>query len=316
MKAVRVHQFGGPEVLRYEDLPTPVPAADEVLVRVEAAGVGPWDAWIRSGHSALPQPLPLTLGSDLAGVVESVGSSIVELRAGDDVYGVTNPQFTGAYAQWAVAAASMLARKPKRLSFIEAASVPVVAVTAWQMLFEHAKMQPGQRILVLGASGNVGSMAVQLAHQHGAHTIAAITSDDAARMRQLGADEVLDFRNVAQVQGLGLVDSVIDAAGGESQRLAITKLKRRGIIISAVSAPDAALLDAQGAVGSFFLVRTTTKCLQQLTQLIDTGKLSTRVGEVLPLHQARTAHEMLDGLRTYARGKIVLTTRADPRTGG
>jgi NADPH:quinone reductase-like Zn-dependent oxidoreductase len=315
MKAVRVHQFGGPEVLRYEDLPTPVPAADEVLVRIEAAGVGPWDAWIRSGHSALPQPLPLTLGSDLAGVVESVGASVVGLQAGDEVYGVTNPQFTGAYAQWAVASAQMLARKPRTLSFIEAASVPVIAVTAWQMLFEHAKIQPGQRILILGAAGNVGSMAVQLAHQHGADTIAAITSDEAARMRQLGADEVLDLADAAQVQALGLVDSVIDAAGGESQRMAITKLKRGGIIISAVSAPDAALLQAQGAVGSFFLVKATTECLQQVATLIDAGKLSTRVGEVMPLDQAKTAHEMLDGLRTYARGKIVLTLRGNVRAG-
>jgi NADPH:quinone reductase-like Zn-dependent oxidoreductase len=311
MKAVRVHQFGGPEVLRYEDLPTPVPGSDEVLVRIAAAGVGPWDAWIRSGHSDLPQPLPLTLGSDLAGVVESVGGSVVDWRAGDKIYGVTNPRFTGAYAQWAVASAAMIARKPRRLTFIEAASVPVVAVTAWQMLFEHAKMHSGQRILVLGASGNVGSMAVQLAHQHGAHTIAAIASDDAARMRQLGADEVLDLRNAGQVQGLGLVDAVIDAAGGESQRMAITKLRRQGLLISAVSAPDAALLAAQGAAGSFILVRTTTECLQQLATLIDAGKLAIRVGEVLPLDQAKTAHEMLDGLRTYARGKIVLTMRAD-----
>src|SRR5580698_7642798 len=185
MKAVRVHRFGSPEVMVYEDVDRPGLAPDELLVRIEAAGVGPWDAWIRSGHSALPQPLPLTLGSDLAGVVEFVGSSVVGLQAGDEVYGVTNPQFTGAYAQWAVASASMITRKPKTLSFIEAASVPVIGVTAWQMLFDHARIAPGQRILVLGASGNVGSMAVQLAHQHGAYTISAITSDEAARTRQL-----------------------------------------------------------------------------------------------------------------------------------
>jgi len=180
-------------------------------------------------------------------------------------------------------------------------------------LFEHAKMLSGQRILVLGASGNVGSMAVQLAYQHGAYTIAAIASDDTVRMRQLGANEVLDLRNGAQVQGLGLVDAVIDAAGGESQRMAITKLKPGGVIISAVSAPDAMQLEAQGAMGSFILVRTSTECLQQLAELIDTGKLLTRVGQVLPLHQARMAHEMLDGLRAYARGKIVLTTHPDAR---
>jgi NADPH:quinone reductase-like Zn-dependent oxidoreductase len=281
-----------------------------VLVRIKAAGVGPWDAWIRSGRSALPQPLPLTLGSDFAGVVVELGSATVGLHVGDEVYGVTNTQFTGAYAQWAAASAGMVARKPNSLSFTEAAAVPVVAATAWQMLFEHAQVRPGQRVLILGASGSVGSMAVQLARGHQAHVTAAVTFDDGERLRSLGTDEVLDLRNDQQVRDFAAVDAVIDAAGGDSQRLGITKLNRGGVLISSVSNPDSARLKEQGATGRFFLVNTSTAGLQEIARLIDAGALTVRVGTVLPLQRARDAHEMLDGLRPYPRGKIVLTTGA------
>jgi NADPH:quinone reductase-like Zn-dependent oxidoreductase len=308
MKAIRVHRFGGPEVLVYENLARPLPASDEVVVRIKAAGVGPWDAWIRGGRSALPQPLPLTLGSDLAGIVEEVGESVRSVHVGEEVYGVTNPQFTGAYAQWAVASAAMVASKPKSLDFIGAASVPVVAVTAWQMLFDHAKIQPGQRVLILGSSGSVGSIAVQLARRHRAQVIAAISFDDAERLRRLGADEIADLRIAEQRQALAPVDAVIDTAGGESQRFAIGKLKRGGVIISSVSAPDDLMMREHGVEGKFFLVKTTADYLQTIGSLIDGGELSIRVGVVLPLSQAREAHEMLDGLRSYPRGKIVLRT--------
>jgi NADPH:quinone reductase-like Zn-dependent oxidoreductase len=312
MKAVRVHRYGGPEVMLFEDVARPIPASHEVLVRIEAIGVGPWDAWIRAGRSALPQPLPLTLGSDLAGIVEEVGSGVSEFRSGDEVYGVTNPRFTGAYAEYAVAMAAMLAKKPLTLNFVETASLPVIAMTAWQMLFDYAKILPGQRVLILGASGSVGSIAVQLAHRHKAYTIAIISSDDAERLKRLGADQVVDLRH-SQMTDLMPVDAVIDAAGGDKQRQAITRLKRGGYIVSSVSAPDPQLLKHQDAQGRFFLVNTTTRGLQQIADLIDGGLLSTRVGSVLPLDQAQIAHQMLDGNKPYARGKIVLTvTRNHP----
>jgi NADPH:quinone reductase-like Zn-dependent oxidoreductase len=140
MRAVRIHRFGGVEVIVHEVLPRPLPAQDQVLVRVKAVGVGPWDVWIRNGKSVLPQPLPLTLGSDLSGVVESVGPGVCGVQRGDEVYGVTNARFTGAWADYAVAEAGMIAPKPERLTPIEAASVPVVASTAWQMVFDHGQV--------------------------------------------------------------------------------------------------------------------------------------------------------------------------------
>jgi NADPH:quinone reductase-like Zn-dependent oxidoreductase len=161
MKAVRIHRFGGPAALVIDELPIPAPGPGELLVRVAAAGVGPWDALIREGKSKVSPPPPLTLGSDLSGEVEAVGPGVAEFKVGDQVYGVTNPQFCGANAEYAVASAAMIARKPERLSHIEAASAPVVAVTAWQMLFDYAKVTTGQRILILGAAGNVGAYVVQ-----------------------------------------------------------------------------------------------------------------------------------------------------------
>src|SRR5436190_13115308 len=194
MKAARIHRFGGPAVIEVEDIPRPSPAPGEVLVRVAAAGVAPWDALIREGKSKVSPPPPLTLGSDLSGVVEAVGTGFSQFKSGDEVYGVTNPQFVGANAEFAVASASMIAPKPPRLTSLEAASIPVVAVTAWQMLFEHARPEAGQRVMVLGAAGNVGAYAVQFAADAGLHVIGVVGSRDVEFVRTLGATDVIDYR--------------------------------------------------------------------------------------------------------------------------
>src|SRR5438874_143780 len=143
MKAVRVHSFGPPEVMSLEDVSKPEPAGGEVVVQVKAAGVGPWDALIRSGKSVLPQPLPLTLGSDLSGVVHAIGPGVEQFKIGDEVFGVTNERFTGAYAEYALAKAAMIAPKPKSLNHTHAASVTVVAVTAWQLVFDFDRLSSG-----------------------------------------------------------------------------------------------------------------------------------------------------------------------------
>jgi len=176
-----------------EEVACPLPAAGEVLVRVHAAGVGPWDAWIRAGRSAVAQPLPLTLGSDIAGIVETTGAEVTSFKPGDEVYGVTNARFVGGYAEFAIAQAAMIASKPRRLNFSDAASVPVIAVTAWQMLFDHARIVRASRVLILGAAGNLGATAVQFAHRHRAYVIAVISSDDRERMRALGAMKSLIY---------------------------------------------------------------------------------------------------------------------------
>lgn len=163
MKAVRVHGFGGVDTMSYEDVERPSAGDGQVVARVKAAGVGPWDALIRSGGSGIPQPLPLTLGSDLAGIVADVGPGVSAFREGDEVFGVTNSRFTGAYAEYAVAEAGMIARKPPELTFAEAASVLVVAVTAWTMVFDYGHLDRTKRALIQGAAGNVGACGLRSA---------------------------------------------------------------------------------------------------------------------------------------------------------
>jgi NADPH:quinone reductase-like Zn-dependent oxidoreductase len=307
MMAWRVHAFGPPEAMAFERVPRPVPGPGEVLVRVRAAGVGPWDGWIRAGRSALPQPLPLTLGSDLCGDIESVGMDVADLRIGDAVYGVTNARFVGAYAEYAVASAAMIARKPTTLTYIEAASVPVIAVTAWQGLFDQARVEAGQTVVIHGAAGNVGAYAVQLAHRAGIRTIATAATDDIAFVRDLGADTVVDFRTQRFEDVARNVDAVLDLVGGETQKRSFEVLRRGAKLISAVSQPDPDLAKRHGVDASFFLVDVTRESLTEIGALIDNGKLRTRVGAVLPLTDAREAHFMLEGRRPASKGKIVLS---------
>src|SRR5262245_14700101 len=190
MKAARVIRFCPPNVITNEDVRKPEPGAVQLRVLVRAAWVGHWDALIREGKLQL-QPLPLTLGSELSGIIEGIGADVSGFELGDEVYGATNEQFGGAYAEYAVPSAGRMAPKPKTLSFIEAASVPIVTVTAWQMLFEYAHVTAGQTVLVHGAACNVGAYAVQLAKQAGLHVVATAGSADLAYVRRLGAETVV-----------------------------------------------------------------------------------------------------------------------------
>jgi NADPH:quinone reductase-like Zn-dependent oxidoreductase len=307
MKANRVHEFGGIDAIIFEEIPQPAPGPGEVLVRVRAAGVGPWDALVRTGDSGLPQPLPLTLGSDLSGVVVSTGPEVADFAPGDEVFGLTNERFTGAYAEYALATARMIAPKPRQLTHVEAASVPVVAVTAWRMVFDHARVAPGQTVLVHGGAGAVGAYAVQLAHRAQARVIATAAADDLSYVRALGADQVIDFNagRFEEATG-GPVDAVIDTVGGETQRRSLAIVSPGGIVVSSVSLPDAAEATRHQIRTAFFIIEVTTPDLARLTAMLDAGDLSTSIGTILALPEARLAHELLDNRWPRPRGKIVL----------
>ena len=305
MKAVRVHTLGSLDVISIDDVPKPEPSKGEVLVRVKAAGVGLWDAWIRNGKSVIPQPLPLTLGSDLSGEVESVGPGVENLEIGEEIFGVTNERFTGAYAEYALAKASMIARKPKSLNYTHAASVPVVAVTAWQMVFEFAKLASGQTVLIHGGAGNVGGYAVQLAKQAGAMVIVTASAKDINYVRSLGADGVINYQTSRFEEQVKNIDAVLDTVGGETLDRSYGVLKREGILVSSAVQPSKEKAQECGVRALFFLVEVTTERLTKLAELIDAGKLKTEVGEVLWLDEARKAHEMLEGA-PHRRGKIVI----------
>jgi NADPH:quinone reductase-like Zn-dependent oxidoreductase len=310
MLAWRVHKFGPPETMILERIPRPDPGAGEVLVDVHAAGVGPWDGWIRAGKSALPQPLPLTLGSDLSGIVAAVGSGVSKLAVGDQVFGVTNTQFLGAYAEYAVASAGMIAKKPSALSYTEAASVPVIAVTAWQGLFDHARLEAGQTVVIHGAAGNVGAYAVQLARRARLRSIATAGTKDIEYVRALGADKVMDYHTQRFEDEVKDVDAVFDLVGGEVQMRSFGVLRPGGKLISAVSKPDQDRAKQHGITAAFFLVDVTTERLRTIAELIDGGELKTCVGAVLPLADARDAHMMLERQLASPRGKIVLDVEA------
>ncbi|MEE8093155.1 MAG: NADP-dependent oxidoreductase [Gammaproteobacteria bacterium] len=305
MRAARIAEFGLPDVISIVDIARPQPGENEILVRVNAAGVGPWDALVRQGFSALPQPLPLTLGSDLSGVVDAVGPGVSAYAPGDEVYGVTNAQFTGAYAEYAVASTGMVAKKPSSLTFTEAASVPVVAATASEMLFDHAHLEKGQSVLIHGAAGNVGAFAVQLAKNAGLRVIATASAKDGAHVRDLGADEMIDYRAAKFEEVVAPVDAVIDTVGGDTRQRSYVVLKPGGILVTAAAPiPDDEVIPDE-VTAMFFMVEVSRERLEDIAGMFDRGILRTRVGTVLSLDDARTAHELLAGA-PHDRGKIVL----------
>lgn len=305
--AARVHQFGGPESIVIEEIPTPSPGTGEVLVQVDAAGVGPWDGWIRSGNSAVPQPLPLTLGSDLSGVVAAVGPEVSNFKIGDVIFGVTNKRFTDAHAQYAIAQAGMIALKPDALSALEAASIPVIAVTAWQALFDHGHLKSGQTVLIHGGAGGVGAYAIQFAKNAGVRVIATTSAKDAAYVRKLGADVVVDYNNERFEDIAKDVDVVLDLVGGDTQTRSFSTLKKGGILVSAVSPPDQKVAGENNITALFFLVDVSTSALSTIAKLMDGGGITTHVGPVFPLSEIKDIHEILDGKSPRPGGKIVIT---------
>jgi NADPH:quinone reductase-like Zn-dependent oxidoreductase len=308
MKAARILRFGPPSVIINDDLPQPEPSAGQLLVRVKAAGVGNWDALIREGKVEL-QPLPIILGSELSGTVVAIGADVSGFKPGDDVYGATNEQFSGAYAEYALPSARMMAQKPKTLNFIEAASAPIVTVTAWQMLFEYAHVTAGQTVLIHGAAGNVGAYAVQLAKHASFHVVATAASADLDYVRSLGAETVVDYKKVRFEESVTGVDVVLDTVGGDTQQRSLRVLKPGGILVSIVSPVPKTTQKRYGVQAAYFYVAVTTERLNKITELFDRGKLVTNIGTVLGLEEARVAHEMLAGA-PHKRGKIVLSTAA------
>ncbi len=304
VKAARIHRFGPPEVVVVEDVPVPLPGPHEVLVRVVAAGVAPWDAIIREGKSKVSPRPPLTVGSDLSGVIEKVGPGVTDFAPGDEVYGVTNPQFCGADAEFAVADAGMMAPKPHRLTHLEAASAPVIAVTAWQMLFQYAQATRGQTVMIVGAAGNVGAYAVQMAQDAGIRVIAVARSGSEDLLRSFGVASILivDSSQTAFEQRLEQVDAILDTVGGPTLQRCLAALKPGGKLVTVVAAPPPPV----GAI--FFYAEVTTERLQTLTKLFEDRGITARVGSVLPLSEARHAHDMLAGA-THLPGKIVLQVK-------
>lgn len=306
MKAIRIHQFGGTEVLRYEDSPQPIPGADEVLIRVHAVGVNPVDAKIRAGklQGRVDHKLPLILGWDVAGSIEQTGADVTQFKSGDAVYARPDIARDGAYAEYIVVRASEVALKPESLDFIHAAAVPLSALTAWQSLFIAGDLQPGQTILIHAGAGGVGHYALQLAHWKGAHVITTASARNTDFVRALGADDVIDYTRARFEDVARDVDMVFDTVGGDVQQRSWQVLKRGGILVSilALTVPDEA--EQHGWRSAYVFVQPSAQQLTQLASLIDAGNIKPHVDNVMALSDAAKAHILIQG--GHARGKIVL----------
>jgi len=311
MKAIRIHEYGGAQVLRYEDAPRPQPGAGEMLVRVFAAGVNPVDWKVRAGFmkEMVPLPLPWIPGNDFSGVVESTGSDVTEFHAGDEVFGKSDMPRNGSYAEYVVVPNSAVAAKPRTLDHIHAAAVPLAALTAWQALFGNGQApaldpRAGQTVLILGAAGGVGSFAVQFAKWKGARVIATSRPGQEAHLRALGADTIIDVER-QRIEDADQVDAVLDLVGGDLQQRAWSRLKRGGALASTMGPPSEAEAKARGVRTVSVFTQTNAAQLAEIAKLIDAGKVKVVVSQTLPLASAQRVHELLEGGGVL--GKVVLT---------
>ncbi|MEI1377406.1 NADP-dependent oxidoreductase [Nostoc sp. UHCC 0926] len=307
IQAIRVHNYGESDVLTLEAIAQPEPQSNEVLIRVQAAAVNPLDWKIRAGYMKefFPMPLPFTPGMDVAGIVEAIGADVKAFQVGQEVYGELR---MGAYAQFATASQDAIALKPKTLDFVEAASVPMVAMTAYQGLFDHADLKPGQTVLIHAASGGVGMFAVQFAKWKGAHVIGTASAANVEFVQSLGADQVIDYNATPFEQVVENVDVVLDTLGGDTQARSYSVVKPGGIMVSTSAPPNAQKAQERGIRAEMMNMKPSTSLLEEIASLLDSGQVKTIVAQTFSLSEARQAQELSQG--GHVRGKIVLQINA------
>jgi len=313
MKAIVIHEYGSPEVLKYEDVPRPEPKADQILIRVIAAGVNPVDGMIRSGMFAKDGngAFPMVLGGDIAGVVERVGNKITKFKAGDPVFAYVSLDSGGGYAQYTVVPEHDAAPKPTSLTYIEAAAVPIVALTAWQALIDTAKLNAGQTVLIHGGSGGVGSFAIQIAKARGAKVIATASTANQDLLKQLGTDVAVDYTKQKFEDIAKDVDVVLDSVGKDTLTRSYGVVKKGGIIVSLVARPNQSDLEKHGIRGVALSVEPNSGELAQIGKLIDEKKIRVIVSQTFPLSEAKKAQDQVASGHT--RGKIVLKLAEEPK---
>lgn len=306
MKAVRIHEYGAPEVLKYEDAPRPEPGPGEVLIRVHAAGVNPVDWKVRAGYAKdrLKYAMPFIPGWDVSGVVESTGSGATRLKKGDEVYSRPDISRDGSYAEYIVVKESEVALKPKSIDHVHAAAIPLAALTAWQALFDAGKLSAGQTVLIHGAAGGVGSFAVQFAKLKGARVIGTASKKNHEFLRSLGADETIDYNTTKFEDVVRDVDVVLDTITGETADRSWQVIKKGGIYVSILMPPSQEKAAAHGVRCAHTFVQPSVEQLNEIAKLVDSGKLKLTIEKVFPLAEARAAQE--SNAIGHTRGKIVL----------
>ena len=312
MKAIVAHEYGGPDVLKYEDVPLPEPKENEILVRVIASGVNPADPLILNGKYAkeFGTHLPLVLGYDMAGVVVRAGAKVTKLRVGDPVYAYL--LWGGGWAEYCISNEGESAIKPKSLGFIDASAVPLAALTAWQALIDIGKIENGQTVLIHGGSGGVGSFAIQIAKAHGARVIATASTANQDVLKQLGAEVAIDYTKQKFEEIAHDIDLVLDPVGRDTLARSYGVVKKGGIVVTIVSRCDQAELKKHEIRGASLSSHPDSGELGEITKLIDGGKIKPIVTEVLPLTDAAKADAQAETHHT--RGKIVLKIADEPKT--
>ena len=306
MKAIRLHARGGPEQLVYEDAPLPTPGPSQALIRVHAASIVPtelgWDETYRNPDGS-PR-IPTIPGHDMSGIVAALGSGTIDVAVGDAVYALIDFPYNGSAAEFVVAPADQIAPKPQSLDHVHAAAVPLSALTAWQALFDYGNVTANSRVLIHGAAGGVGAWAVQLAHWKGAHVFATASARHADRLKDLGADEVIDYTTTRFEDAAKDVDVVLDTQGGDISERSWKTLRPGGVLV-AISEPIAETPAKRADIKSvFFIVKPSREQLIEIGMLIDIGKLRPTVETVYPLSQAKAAFERSQS--GHLSGKIVL----------
>lgn len=306
MKAARIHAYGDASQIRVEEAPLPALNPDDVMVRTIAASVNPVDWKIRQGYlaKAVPHVLPLTLGWDVSGVVESVGAAVRGFKPGDAVYSRPDVVRNGTYAEFVAVRESEIALKPTTISHVEAASLPLVSITAWEVLVTTANLQAGQRVLIHAGAGGVGAIAVQLAKARGAHVTATASAGKMALVRGLGADEVIDYHAQDVAKAARDMDVVFDTMGGAVQEASWASLKPGGILVSIAAPPPADRASAEGKRSAFVFIKPSAPILRDLAVMVDASLIRPLIGAEFSLNDAAKAQEFSEG--GHATGKIVL----------
>lgn len=310
MKAAQISNYGGPEVMRINDVDKPTPTEGQVLVEVYAAAVNPFDVKVREGlvRDMAEPPFPATLGGDVTGTVAEVGAGVIGFKPGQAVYGQANALGgQGSFAEFTTVKASQLAAKPNSLDFTQSAASPLVGCSAYQALVDHINLQPGQKILIDGGAGGIGSIAIQLAKHLGAQVAATVSSDQLNFVKNLGADEVIDYQNQDFSKLLKDYDAVYDTVGGDTNRKSYKVLKPGGILVSMVAQADDELVKKYGVRYVSQFTRTTTERLTKLAELIDAGAIKVQIDKVFPLEEAAQALEYQKTGRP--RGKVIIQVK-------
>lgn len=309
MKAARISEYGASEVIKVTAADKPSIGDDQVLVEVHASSINPFDVKVREGYLKDYLQLPITLGGDIAGVVAEAGANVTHVAPGDKVYGQANAVAgnSGAFAEYAATKGSEIAKLPANLDFVAAAAASLTGLSALQALVDHAQVQAGQKVLIHGGAGGVGTMAIQIAKQLGAYVVVTATGEGVAYTRQLGADEVIDYRTQQFDERLQDYDAVLDAIGGDTYRHSFKVLKKGGIIVSMLERPDRALMEQYSVNAVMVQARASVESLNTLSKLLEDGAVTVNVSNTFTLDQIREAFAAYE--HRHIRGKVGIVVR-------